>query len=108
MKCRPAWALTGLAAASWAATITADTANLPVHVWTCCLALAASTTLALLQTVVVIERNRIMQSLATAAITRPVYQDQTGPQPAVQTPKLAALASLDGHARPQRAHREMS
>lgn len=80
---RPAWALSGLTATSWAATIAVDMLNLPVHIWMCCLALAAASTLATLQTVVVIERNRIMQSLATAALTRPFYRDQTGPQPVV-------------------------
>ena len=108
MRIRPAWALAALAAASWTAVIAADTANWPVHVWTCCLAIAASATLALLQTVVVIERNRIMQSLAKAAITRPIYDDPTGPHPVARTGPLAAVASLDGGARPQRAHRETS
>ena len=108
MRIRPVWALTALAAASWTAVIAADTANWPAHAWACCLAAASMTSLALLRMAVVIERNRIMQSLANAAITRPMYDDPTGPHPVARTGPLAAVASLDGHARPQHAHRETS
>lgn len=90
---RPAWGLTALAAASWAATITADALNLPGHIWAACLTAAGTSTLATLQTVVVIERNRIMQSLATAALTRPFYRNQTGPQPVI--PPQPGPVSLD-------------
>jgi hypothetical protein len=93
---RPALGLAALAAASWGATITADALNLPGHIWACCLTAAAASSITALQTVVIAERNRIMQSLAAAAVSRPAYRDQTGPLPAV--------ASLAGRARPQRAH----
>lgn len=82
---RPVWALTGLTAAAWTAEIDVDALNLPAHVWAACLTIAGASTLALLQTVVVIERNRIMQSMAQAVITRPMYRDPTGPQPVLQT-----------------------
>ena len=78
MTVRPALGLAALTAASWTATITADALNLHEHVWVCCLAVAAASTITTLQTVVVAERNRVIASLARAAISRPLYRDQTG------------------------------
>ena len=90
MTVRPALGLAALSAASWAAVIAVDAANLPAHVWTCCLAVATASTITALQTIVVAERNRAMTSLTEAALTRPFYRDQTGPQPVLPQP-----ASLD-------------
>ena len=96
VRMRPAFGLTGLTAASWAAVTAVDMLNLPDHVWEAALAVAAASTLAVLQTVVVIERNKIMASLANAALTRPMYRDDpTGPQPVTPRRAPAAPASLD-------------
>ena len=88
---RPALGLLGMAAASWTATITVDALNLPEHIWAACLIASGASTLALLQTVVVIERNRVIGALAKAAITRPFYRDHTGPQPAATQPGPVSL-----------------
>ena len=76
----PGWVLCGLATASWAAVIAADALNWPEHLWECSLAVALVSLLALLQMVVLVERNRIMSAVAKAALMRQEYEnDPTGP-----------------------------
>ena len=88
MTVRPALALSALTAAAWTATITADALNLHEHVWTCCLAIAGASTFSLLQLAVSAVSNRRIVSLAKAAISRPLYRDQTGPLPVLQPVSL--------------------
>lgn len=69
----------GIAAVSWTATIAVDAANLPGHVWGCCMTIAGISTLAAVQLAVSGRTDRIYVAMARAFITRP--RDATGPQP---------------------------
>ncbi len=85
MRSRPglvhavAW---GTAGVSWSAVIAVDAANLPAHVWGCCVTVAGVSTLAAVQLAVISLRiDRAYVAMARSFITRP--RDVTGPQPVV-------------------------
>ena len=105
MKVRPAWALLGLATASWAAVIILDALNEPGHIREYMLVLAGVSTLSLLNSLGGAERTSAITSLAKAAVTRPFYRDRTGPQPARHSGPNPlpppAVVSLDGAGRPR-------
>lgn len=102
MGFRPVWTLYALTAASWGATVTAIATDWHTRVdidaklvFACCLGLALAFTLTLaLRLFVVIERDRIMESLAKACIARPFDPRTPGPWPA-----LRSVSQQNGHGR---------
>jgi hypothetical protein len=77
--------------------------GLDTRIWLGVLCIAVLTSWAAVQHYLIDRASRAASAMTRAAISRPLYRDRTGPQPALQTGPRPVLASLDGRARPRHA-----